>query len=119
MKSPPCPRFFQPVGIRLMTPGPSGCGRESHRRQALAERGDQLGCADKSAGPAKGLCAYLRRSPTHEGPISARRVRRRVGGLPASLRSFGLMAPRRVGELFGLQCLDVATKPRGLLELIT
>jgi hypothetical protein len=29
------------------------------------------------------------------------------------------MAPRRAGELFGLQCLDAATKPRGLFELIT
>jgi hypothetical protein len=29
------------------------------------------------------------------------------------------MAPDRVAELFGLQCLDAATKPRGLFELIT
>ena len=47
------------------------------------------------------------------------RIRRGVGGLPASLRSFQLTAPGRVGELFGLQYLDAATKPRGLFELST
>jgi hypothetical protein len=42
-----------------------------------------------------------------------------IARLRDPVRRFQLKAPRRVGELCGLQCLDAATKQRGLFELIT